>query len=256
MLLTDTVALVTGSSRGVGAAIARALAREGASVCVNYFQSEDKARAVVQAIEEAGGTAFAQQADVTDEADVEAMVAATLERYGRLDVVVNNALPSYQFDPAAPYTSIETVDWSHFTQQIEGAVKGAFHTTRAVLPAMKAQGHGSILNIATNLIFNPVVPYHDYTTAKAGLLGLTRTLAAELGPHGIRVNLIAGGLLRTTDASSVTTDEVFDLVAGSTPLRRAISVDEFAESALFFASDLSRAVTGQTLAVDGGLTMP
>jgi len=105
------------------------------------------------------------------------------------------------------------------------------------------------------LVYNPVVTYYDYTTAKAGLIGLTRNLAAELGQHGIRVNLIAGGLLQTTDASSVTTKEIFDLVASSTPLRKTITVEEFAEAALFFASDWSNAVTGQSISVDGGLTM-
>ena len=118
MLLSDTVALVTGSSRGAGAAIARALAAHGAAVCVNYFQSEDKADAVVAEIEEAGGRAFAFGADVTDPGAVRQMVEATVERFGRIDVAVNNALPDYSFDPSAPYVSVETVEWSHFQRQI------------------------------------------------------------------------------------------------------------------------------------------
>jgi 3-oxoacyl-[acyl-carrier protein] reductase len=256
MLLTDTVALVTGSSRGAGAAIARVLATHGAAVCINYLRSEDKADAVVAEIEEAGGRAFAFGADVTDPDAVRAMVEATVERFGRIDVAVNNALPEYAFDPSAPYVSVETVEWSHFQRQIEGAVRGALNVVQACLPHFKAQGGGSVINVSTNLVYNPVVPYHDYTAAKAGLVGLTRTLAQELGPHGVRVNLIAGGLLQTTDASAATSEEVFDLIAQNTPLRRAITPDEFAEAAVFFASPLSRVVTGQSLAVDGGLTMP
>ena len=256
MLLSDTVALVTGSSRGAGAAIARALAHHGAAVCVNYVQSKDKADAVVAEIEAAGGRAFAHGADVTDPDAVRAMVEATVKRFGRIDVAVNNALPKYSFDPSAPYVSVETVEWSHFQTQIEGAVRGALNVVQACLPHFKSQGSGSVVNISTNLVYNPVVPYHDYTAAKAGLVGLTRTLAQELGPHGVRVNLVAGGLLQTTDASAATSEEVFEIIAQNTPLRRAITPEEFAEAAVFFASPLSRVVTGQSLAVDGGLTMP
>lgn len=256
MLLSDTVALVTGSSRGAGAAIARALASHGAAVCVNYLNSRERAEALADEIEAAGGRAFACRADVTDPAAVRAMVEATVEHFGRLDVVVNNALPEYSFDPTAPYASVETVEWAHFQRQIEGAVRGALNVVQAALPYFRDQGGGSVVNISTNLVYNPVVPYHDYTAAKAGLVGLTRTLAQELGPHGVRVNLIAGGLLQTTDASAATTDEVFEFVAQSTPLRRTISPEEFAEAVVFFASPLSRVVTGQSMSVDGGLTMP
>ena len=253
-LSPDTVALVTGASRGAGAAIARALAREGAAVCVNYLQSQDKAAAVVQEIEDAGGRAFAHQADVTDADAVRRLVEAAAERYGRLDVVVSNALPSYSFDPGADYVSVETATWEHFDRQYQGAVRAAFHLAQAALPVMKERG-GSLVHIGTNLVYNPVVTYHDYTAAKAGLVGLTRTLAKELGPHGIRVNLVAGGLLQTTDASAVTSDEVFEFVRQGTPLQETVTPEQFADAVLFFASPWSRSVTGQSLAVDGGLTM-
>ena len=255
-LPSDTVALVTGASRGAGKAIAEALAREGAAVCVNYLQSADKAEAVAAEIEGRGGRAFAHQADVTDPDAVQAMVDAVVERWGRLDVVVSNALPSYSFDPGADYVSVETVDWDHFQGQYEGAVRAAFNLARAALPTMKAQeGGGSLVHIGTNLVYNPVVTYHDYTAAKAGLVGLTRTLAKELGPHGVRVNLVAGGLLQTTDASAVTSDEVFEFVRQGTPLQQTVTPEQFADAVLFFASPWSRSVTGQSLAVDGGLTM-
>ena len=255
-LLTDKVVIITGSSRGLGAEIAQQMAAAGAKVCVNYRQSKDAAEQVVAKIKDAGGQAFAYQADVTDLTQVQAMAQAVIERFSRIDVLVNNALPQYQFDPSADNTSIETVQWAHFSQQIDGIVKGAVNTVQAVLPQMKAQQMGKIINISTNLIYNPVVTYYDYTTAKSALVGLTRNLASELGPHGIRVNLLAGGLLKTTDASSLTTEEVFDYIATTTPLRQATSVADFANSVLLMASDLSAAITGQSIAVDGGLTMP
>jgi 3-oxoacyl-[acyl-carrier protein] reductase len=165
--LQNKVVLVTGASRGVGAAIAREVGREGASVCVNYFRNTELAERVVGDIESAGGQAFAHRADVTDREVVDAMVRATINRFGKIDAVVNNALPSYSFNPSASYTKIETVEWDEFARQFEGAVKAAFNTTRAVLPHMKERGYGKIVNIATNLIYNPVVTYYDYTTAKA-----------------------------------------------------------------------------------------
>lgn len=255
MILKDKVAIVTGASRGVGAAIAKELAREGAAVCVNYFRSEAKAMEVVDTIKKRGGEALAYYADVTKASEVDKLVAQVIRQHKKVDVVVNNALPTYKFDPSAPYTSIETVTWENFSQQMDGAIKGVFNVIRAVLPFMKERKFGKVINISTNLVYNPVVTYYDYTTAKAGLVGLTRNLAAELGKYGIRVNLVAGGLLEITDASSVTSKEVFELVASQTPLRKTVTVQEFAESIIFFASDLSNAVTGQTIAVDGGLTM-
>ncbi len=256
MLLKNKVALVTGASRGVGAAIAKVLAREGASVVVNYFQSQSKADEVVKSIVHSGGMAIALRADVTSEAEVKAMVETAVKTFGRLDVVVNNALPKYAFNPSANYVSLESVTWENFETQFKGAVGGAVNVVRASLPQMKAQGGGSVINISTNLVYNPVVTYYDYTTAKAAMIGLTRNMAAELGKYGIRVNLIAGGLLSLTDASAPTTKEVFEFVAGITPLRKVTTVEDFAESVLLFASDFSRVITGQSISVDGGLTMP
>ena len=124
---------------------------------------------------------------------------------------------------------------------------------QATIPAMVKAGFGRIVTIGTNLVQNPVVPYHDYTSAKAALLALTRTSAAELGPKGISVNMVSGGLLRSTDASSATPSEVFDYIASVTPLRSVTTPEEAAEAVLFFASPWARAVTGQNLIVDGGL---
>ena len=130
---------------------------------------------------------------------------------------------------------------------------GSLNLIQATAPAMAQAGFGRIVNIGTNLFQNPVVPYHDYTAAKAALLSLTRTAAADLGPSGITVNMVSGGLLRTTDASAATPEAVFDYVAAATPLRRVTTPEEFADAVLFFASPWARAVTGQNLVVDGGL---
>ncbi|MEM1347437.1 MAG: SDR family oxidoreductase, partial [Myxococcota bacterium] len=162
---------------------------------------------------------------------------------------------NYRFDPANN-PSFEDMTWPLFQEQIDGTVAAAVHTTQAVTPHMRAAGGGSVVNILTNLISNPVVQYHAYTTAKAAMIGLSRNLAAELGPHNIRVNMVAGGLIMTTHASAPTSEAVQDIVRNSTPLKRLGGTGDIADAVLALASDLNRFVTGQFIAVDGGLTMP
>ena len=250
MQLSEQWVLVTGGARGLGQAITRALAREGAGVVINYHRSAAAAQALA---EELGPRAIALQADVTDAAAVQRLFAVAQERTGgRISAVVNNALAQFSFDGDAR-PKLGDIAWERFSQQIEGAVKGALNTMQAALPGMRAQGFGRIVNVGTNLFQNPVVPYHDYTAAKAALLSLTRTAAHDLGPDGITVNMVSGGLLRTTDASSATPEAVFDLIASMTPLRRVTTPAEFADAVLFFLSPWARAVTGQNLVVDSGL---
>ena len=250
MLIAEQWVLVTGGARGLGNAITRALAREGAGVVINYHRSDKAAAALV---EELGPRTIALQADVTDTAAVHKLFAQAHERTGQsINSVVNNALVGFQFDGDAR-PKIGDIAWQRFNQQIEGAVKGALNTLQAALPGMRAQGFGRIVNVGTNLFQNPVVPYHDYTAAKAALLSFTRTAANDLGQHGITVNMVSGGLLRTTDASSATPEAVFDLIASMTPLRRVTTPQEFADAVLFFLSPWARAVTGQNLIVDCGL---
>ncbi|MCW0209332.1 (S)-1-Phenylethanol dehydrogenase [Achromobacter veterisilvae] len=248
--LDQQLVIVTGASRGLGAAIARAFLREGAKVVVNYLNSAERAQALAA---DAPGQALALRADVRDAAAVAAMVAQASEHFGQpVSTVVNNALPSFQFNgDARPHA--DTLDWAQMNAQIEGSVRAALNTTQAVLPGMRAAGGGRIVNVGTNLVQNPVVPYHDYTAAKAALLAFTRTLSHELGADGITVNMVSGGLLRTTDASAATPDAVFDMIAAGTPLREVTTPAQFADAVLFFASPWSRAVTGQNLIVDGGL---
>lgn len=249
MQISDQIVLVTGGARGVGAATVRAFANEGARVIINWRASADAAQALA---DELGDRVIALQADVTDRASVEAMLAAAQNHFSApVTTVVNNAL-DYSFNGDAR-SQMETIGWDEFASQFETVIHGALNVIQAATPAMKAQGFGRVINIGTNLVQNPVVPYHDYTAAKAALMSLTRTAAGDLGPLGITVNMVSGGLLRTTDASAATPDAVFDLIAGMTPLRSVTTPQEFADAILFFASPWSRAVTGQNLVVDGGL---
>ena len=253
MRIDEQIVLVTGGGRGLGVEIVRAFAREGARVVVNYRRSEAAAAELVREL--GADRAVALGADVTDDDEVRTLVAAARAHFGAsITTVVNNALVDFRFNGDAR-PSPETITWADFDVQLRGAVKATLATTQAALPGMREAGFGRIVNIGTNLFQNPVVPYHDYTPAKAAALSLTRTLATDLGPDGITVNMVSGGLLRTTDASAATPDEVFDLIASGTPLRRAIAPAELADAVLFFASPWSRAVTGQNLIVDGGLVM-
>ena len=247
--LADQIVLVTGAGRGLGAAIASAFGREGARVAINYRSSKDKAEALAATL---GDNAMAVQGDVRDAASVKAMVETITQAWGAPTTLVHNALADYSFNGDARDT-LETLTPDALNAQFGTAVTGALTMIQAVSPAMADQGFGRIVTIGTNLVQNPVVPYHDYTAAKAALMALTRTSAAELGPKGITVNMVSGGLLRTTDASAATPDAVFDLIAGSTPLRSVTTPEEAADAVLFFASPWARAVTGQNLIVDGGL---
>jgi 3-oxoacyl-[acyl-carrier protein] reductase len=252
MKLKDQVVLVTGGSRGLGAETVKAFAREGARVVINYFQNEEKAKDLEAMI---GENALAVGADVRDPAQVQSMFRQAKEHFGSpITTIVNNALVNFKFDPVANKDAF-AVGWEDYHQQLEGAIRGALNTIQSGLPDMKELKFGKIINIGTNLFQNPVVAYHDYTTSKAALLGFTRNMASDLGKYGVTVNMVSGGLLKKTDASSATSEEIFELIESSTPLRKVTEPAEAADVILFFASPWARAVTGQNLVVDGGLVM-
>ncbi|MDK8346531.1 3-oxoacyl-ACP reductase [Brevibacterium sp. UMB1308A] len=251
--ISDQIVLITGGARGLGAALTKTFVAEGASVVINYRTSEDAAGELVKSIQGQGGRALAVQADVTDFRAVLAMFKYVQEEWNApVSTVVNNALVDFSFNgDERPHA--DEIDYEHFDAQFRGSVGGAVNTIQSALPGFRELGSGRVINIGTNLFQNPVVPYHDYTASKAALLSVTRTFAKDLGPLGVRVNMVSGGLLRTTDASSATPPEVFDAIASTTPLGHVTTPEEFAAAATFFASPASRAVTGQNLVVDNGL---
>jgi len=248
--LADQVVLVTGAGRGLGRAIAHAFLRQGARVIVDFRVSRDGAQELADRFP---GRALPVQADVRERDQVDALFEAAHRAFGDpVATVVNNALVDFSFNGDARATA-DAIDFGSFSAQFSGAVQGALNTTQAALPGFDRLGSGRVITIGTNLFQHPVVPYHDYTAAKAALLSLTRTFAEDLGPRGVTVNMVSGGLLRTTDASAATPEPVFEAIAAGTPLRSVTTPAEFADAVLFFASPWARAVTGQNLVVDGGL---
>ncbi|ALH95517.1 3-oxoacyl-ACP reductase [Acinetobacter equi] len=250
MQIRDQIVLVTGGARGLGLAITQTLISEGARVVVNYFSSETQAKKLAKQYPK---QVFTYQADVTNKDQVKVMFNAAKEYFGSaITSIINNALIHFEFNGDAR-PKIEDLTTQTMTSQFNGSVLAALNTTQAGLEDMKKAQFGRIINVGTNLVQNPVVPYHDYTAAKAALLAFTRTASQDLGQYGINVNMLSGGLLQTTDASKATPDFVFDLIASSTPLKRVITPEEFSSAMMIFLSPYSHAITGQNLIVDGGL---
>ncbi len=243
MLLENKVALVTGAGRGIGSAVARRLAGEGAKVVVHYRTSRASAATLASEI---GGLALG--CDLTDPLATEAMVADALSHFGRIDILVNCAA-SFAAD-----LEFETATWDDFRAEFDGVVGATVNPIQAVLPVMKAQSSGRIVNFLATLTQRPASEYVVHTTAKSALIGLTRTLARDLGPHGITVNLVSPGMT-LTDYSQSLPDEQKAKVAALTPLRRLATPDDVASVVLFYASPLADFISGATLAPDGGLAV-
>lgn len=252
MKLSEQTVLITGASRGVGEELVRAFVQEGANVIINYYKSQEKAQVLAN---ELGNKAIALKADIRNQQEVVQMVEAAKQYFKTpVTTVVNNALIDFEFNPITQKNAFE-LSWADYQKQFEGTIQGALNSIQACLQDMKELGFGRIVNIGTNLFQNPVVAYHEYTTAKAALVGFTRNMAKELGTYGITVNMMSGGLLKQTDASKATTAEVFQIIESTTPLQKVTTPKELADVALFFASPWGRAITGQNLVVDGGLVM-
>ena len=243
--------LVSGSGRGLGSSIAKSFAANGYKVAVNYFKSEEKAHKLC---DELGNDTCAFSADVSNQTEVKKMISDINDKFNQPpSILVNNAMTEYVFNGDARKFADE-ISWEEISNHLDVTLKGSLNLIQALIPSMKKNSHGRIINIGTNLVQNPVVPYHDYTIAKAALLGLTRTFAKDLGSMGITVNMVSGGLLKVTDASAATPDAVFDAIAEMTPLQKVTTTEDFSDAVLFFASHQSRSITGQNLTVDGGLT--
>lgn len=244
-LMAGQVALVTGASRGIGSAIARELARCGATVVVNYASSPEAAAAVVDAIEAAGGQAWSHRANVADEAEVEGLVKAVLEREGRLDVLVNNA----GITRDGLLIRMKSGDWQSV---IDLNLTGCFLTTKAVAKGMLRARSGRIINITSvvGLMGNP--GQANYSAAKAGLIGLTRSNAAEFAGRGVTVNAVAPGFIESDMTAALDSEPILRAI----PLGRMGLAEEVAGAVRFLAADPAAAyITGQVLQVDGGMVM-
>jgi 3-oxoacyl-[acyl-carrier protein] reductase len=239
------VALVTGAGRGIGRAIAEGLAAAGFTVVVNYASSAEAAASVVAAIEAAGGQAWSLQADVSDEAQVEAMVKAVMEREGRIDVLVNNA----GITRDGLVLRMKTGDWQSV---IDLNLTGVFLCTRAVSKVMFKARSGRIINITSVVALMGNPGQANYSAAKAGLLGLTRSNAAEFAPRHITVNAVAPGFIE----SDMTAELDKEPILAAIPLGRMGTAAEVAGAVRFLAADPAAAyITGQVLQVDGGMVM-
>jgi 3-oxoacyl-[acyl-carrier protein] reductase len=243
--LSGQVALVTGASRGIGRAIAETLAEAGATVVVNYARSPEAAEEVVTTIEGAGGRAWSHQADVALESEVEAMVKQVLEQEGRLDVLVNNA----GITRDGLLMRMKTTDWQSV---IDLNLTGVFLCTRAVSRSMLKARSGRIINITSVVALMGNPGQANYSAAKAGVIGLTRSSAAEFASRGVTVNAVAPGFIE----SDMTRDLEREPILAAIPLGRMGQPEEVAGAVRFLAADPAAAyITGQVLQVDGGMVM-
>ncbi len=246
-MLKNKVALVTGASRGIGRAIALTLAHYGAIVVINYCGSKGKADEVVNQIIENGGTAVAYQADVADFEAVKTMFSNIIKEYGRIDILVNNAGITRD-------NLILKMSEEEFDAVINTNLKGVFNCLKQVSKIMLKQKEGRIINISSisGVVGNP--GQANYCAAKAGVIGITKSLAKELGSRGITVNAVAPGYINT-DMTAVLREDLKEKVAELIPLKRLGEVEDIAETVAFLASDKAPYITGQTIQVDGGLGM-
>lgn len=238
------VALVTGSSRGIGRAVAAQLAREGYAVCVNYYERQDKAEELVAELTAEGCRAIAVQADVSDRAAVNAMVARCEKELGDVTLLVNNAGVAGQ----ALFQDVTDEMWDRY---FSVNLCGARNTIQAVLPKMIHEKSGCIVNISSIWGQHGASCEVTYSCTKHALIGLTRSLAMELAPSGIRVNCVAPGVI-DTDMVKVLGEETLQDLAAQTPLGRLGTPEDIAEAVCFLASDKASFITGQVLTADGG----
>ncbi len=247
MNLRGKCALVTGSSRGIGRAIALELGRQGANVAVNYAGNEQKAEEVVAELGQLGVQSIKIKANVADESEVKAMVKEVITTFGQLDILVNNAGITRD-------NLLMRMKEAEFDEVIETNLKGAFLCTKAVTRQMMKQRSGRIINIASVVGVSGNPGQANYVAAKAGVIGLTKATAKELATRNILVNAIAPGFI-TTDMTDILTEEQKGAILPLIPLERLGEPEDIAKVVNFLASDDSQYITGQTIHVDGGMVM-
>jgi 3-oxoacyl-[acyl-carrier protein] reductase len=247
--MTGRVAIVTGASRGIGAATALVLAESGYRLVVNYRSSAEQADEVVQGVTAAGGEAVAIRADVTAPDDVTAMVSETEQRWGRVDVLVHNALIPFDV------TSFVDLSWEQLGGKLDRELRAAFLVTKAVVPGMISRSYGRLVYLSTGLSRRPRDGMITLGTAKAALDQFVRFIALELAPHGITANLVAPATVdETTVTEQLTSGQVRQLGA-TNPMGRLVRPEEVANTVAFLASEDSGFTTGHYLPVNGGLAM-
>lgn len=247
-MLLGKVALVTGASRGIGRATALELAKHGANVVVNYAGSKDKAEEVVAEIQALGREAYAAQADVADSEAVQAMVKEAIERFGSLDILVNNAGITRD-------NLMMRMKEEDFDAVVNTNLKGVFNCSKAVMRQMMKQRAGRIINLASVVAVLGNAGQANYVAAKAGVIGLTKSMARELASRNVTVNAVAPGFIET-DMTDVLTEEVKTEMLKQVPLGKLGQPEQIAKVVRFLASDDANYMTGQTIHVDGGMVMP
>lgn len=247
MLLEGKIALVTGASRGIGRAVALKLAQEGAKVAINYAGSESAANEVKKAVEDMGGEAVVIGADVSKSDAAESLVAKTVEALGGIDILVNNA--GITRDGLLARMKDEDFD-----AVINTNLKGVFYTTRAAAKIMMKARKGRIINMASVVGLTGNAGQANYSAAKAGVIGFTKTVAKELATRGITANAVAPGFIET-DMTAVLSDKIKEEMEKNIPLKRGGKPEDVANAVLFLASDMASYITGQVINVDGGMVM-
>ena len=247
MILEGKTALVTGASRGIGRAVAVALAAAGAKVAVNYAGNDAAAEETKAAIEAAGGVAILVKADIAGSEEVEGMVRKTIEAFGRIDILVNNA--GITRDGLLMRMKDEDFD-----AVINTNLKGVYYTTKAVMKLMMKNRYGRIINMASVVGLTGNAGQANYAAAKAGVIGFSKTVARELASRGITCNMVAPGLI-SPDMTKDLPEKARETMMASIPLGRAGQPEDVAQAVLFLASDNASYITGQVINVDGGMVM-
>ena len=246
--LAGKVALVTGASRGLGAAIARSLGRRGASVAVNTFVSPEKAKAVADEIKAGGGLAEVFKADVRDEGQIDAMLGEIRAKFGPVAILVCNATGPQ------PFVKLEDLTWQACLDQLEFFVKSPVLLAKAIVPGMKARRFGRIIQIGSEVFEKGVPQFSNYVSAKGAQLGLTRSWANELAEWQITVNLVAPGWI-PTERHAGDPQVMKDAYAAGVPMKRMGDPEDIGEAIAFLASDGAKFITGQRISVNGGNTV-
>lgn len=246
--LKDKVALVTGGSRGIGAAISKALAYHKAAVVINYLEGKEKAEGVLDEIKKNGGRGVIIQADVRDQGAVDRMVDTAIKEFGRIDILVNNANINF---PIKPFIELS---WDEIEAKITGEMKALYNCSQAVLKDMLKRRSGKLIFISSGLSRHPGHGFSAHAAAKAAMDSIARVMALELGPCGITVNVVGPGLV-LTDATRGQPKEMHERIAEMTPLKRIGMPDDIADVVVFLASSLSDYLTGEYIPVNGGSFM-